>query len=785
MWTKKDFYCLFFLVLSLAFFYPQLLLARTAALSGDHLLQHYPWAYLFAESLRHGELPLWTDLIQMGFPITAEGQIGTFYLPNWILYLLLPFRWAYSYVNVIHFVLSGFGTYWYARQMKLDHAASFFSAFVFLFGSAFGGAFYNITSLKTIAWFPWSLFFFERYYEHGKLKYLSFLAVCLALMLLAGYLQVATLTLGIFLFYACVRIFIFSDPGLRTTAMGRSISLILTVMIAVIFAFPQLVLTFQLALYSTRIGLSEDFTYVGSLSPISLLTFFFPLLQGILRGNCLYSGLLTIFLVLCAMSTADVRRKNLFRTWCAVWLVALFLALGQWSPLYIGLVKLTRFYSFRVPAKFLVYVCFGTAILGGIGVQVLVNHARGQMKSFSWRIPALIYLLLVLAVFLMQGVIFGFLTLGSGLTEHLGKWYVETFIYGRSGHPHNLEVYYAKLTSAVEVMRALFSCTHPFNMWTIMLMVASIVLIFSAVQRRYLHRTLMVSGFLFLFVDLRVFSEIDMKLDFLPYAQIERPVRVTEALKEEQAKGGVTRILGFRQYGETTPLPPSTNILHGFEDLGIYSPFAMKRYFESIGLFGNVDDSNFAYSASDSFLLERLPLLNFLDVSHIISRRPIHHEGLELLSHDDQNTAFLYRNMAHHARAHFLSKFEAVASWSMLRARLMQPGFDPQKLLLIEEDELKKAHDRIREFEGSPRVRLELEERRSARETWQVETNQPGFFVVARTMYPGWMAKVNGEPVELVRAYGLFQSVWIDKPGLHHITIQYKPSFWKILKNAP
>jgi len=45
--------------------------------------------------------------------------------------------------------------------------------------------------------------------------------------------------------------------------------------------------------------------------------------------------------------------EQTFRLWGIMTLIALLLTLGQWSPLYVILVKLTRFYAFRFPAKFL------------------------------------------------------------------------------------------------------------------------------------------------------------------------------------------------------------------------------------------------------------------------------------------------------------------------------------------------------------------------------------------------------------------------------------------------
>ena len=183
---RPDLRALLALVLSLFVFYPELCLARAASLMGDHWEQHYPWAFYLAQNIRHFRIPFWTDLIHCGMPIAAESQIGVFYLPNLILYLLLPFRWAYAYMNVLHYLLSGWATYLYARTMKLDRPSAFVAAFIFLYGAGYGGAYYNITSLKTIAWFPLALYFFEKFFQGRKQIYVALISFSIALSLVAG-----------------------------------------------------------------------------------------------------------------------------------------------------------------------------------------------------------------------------------------------------------------------------------------------------------------------------------------------------------------------------------------------------------------------------------------------------------------------------------------------------------------------------------------------------------------------------------------------------------------------
>ena len=67
----------------------------------------------------------------------AEGQVGAFYPVNLILYLLLPFKWAYSYMNCVHFLIAGWGMYFYLRRVKLNSLSAFVASFVYLLRTKF------------------------------------------------------------------------------------------------------------------------------------------------------------------------------------------------------------------------------------------------------------------------------------------------------------------------------------------------------------------------------------------------------------------------------------------------------------------------------------------------------------------------------------------------------------------------------------------------------------------------------------------------------------------------
>lgn len=162
--TRDLKYFLFVVAGVLLVFWDVALLDR-AFLSGDHLIQHYPWAKFLQDSIRQFRLPWWTSQIQCGFPLLAEGQIGAFYPLNLIFLFLIPLKAAYNYEALFHFILGGFFFYLYVRRLKLSPEASLFATFIFVFGSARAGFFYNVTSQRVAVWFPLTLLLVERLFE--------------------------------------------------------------------------------------------------------------------------------------------------------------------------------------------------------------------------------------------------------------------------------------------------------------------------------------------------------------------------------------------------------------------------------------------------------------------------------------------------------------------------------------------------------------------------------------------------------------------------------------------
>ena len=108
----------------------------------DPVRQQYPWRNLSIELEKRFELPLWNPYSFSGTPLLANFQSGAFYPLN-ILFFILPFYFAWSFLIILEPLLVGLFLYLFLRNLKLSKLSSTFSAITFSL-SGF-----------TVAWLEW------------------------------------------------------------------------------------------------------------------------------------------------------------------------------------------------------------------------------------------------------------------------------------------------------------------------------------------------------------------------------------------------------------------------------------------------------------------------------------------------------------------------------------------------------------------------------------------------------------------------------------------------------
>lgn len=119
---------------------------------GDLRQYFMPFWRFFRASLLRGELPLWMDAQELGFPFAYNPQCSLFYLPNYL--LLLPFQIGLRLYLQLPFVVFYAGTYAFLRDARCSRPYSALGAVLLALSGVFVGLFSMTTVLHTIAWLP-------------------------------------------------------------------------------------------------------------------------------------------------------------------------------------------------------------------------------------------------------------------------------------------------------------------------------------------------------------------------------------------------------------------------------------------------------------------------------------------------------------------------------------------------------------------------------------------------------------------------------------------------------
>ena len=117
---------------------------------------HYPLASFFHEALADGRLPLWSDRLGMGYPLYAEGQIGAFYPPNWLIFQLEPLA-AMDLSRLAHLTLAGVGSGLLALRVAGSRPGALVAILVMVLGGAITTKLEWWNLVAAYGWLPWVL----------------------------------------------------------------------------------------------------------------------------------------------------------------------------------------------------------------------------------------------------------------------------------------------------------------------------------------------------------------------------------------------------------------------------------------------------------------------------------------------------------------------------------------------------------------------------------------------------------------------------------------------------
>ncbi len=759
---KKEFTFIVLIASALFLFFPELFLLTKGFLSGDHRVQHFPWASFLQENIRMGQLPWWCGLFHCGFPLLAEGQIGAFYPFNLLFYFFLPLFPAYNYGILLHYLLGALFFYFYLRSIKLSRFSSFMGALVFLFGTSQGGYYYNIISLKVLIWLPLTLIIADQIVEKKRYFLTPLLGLVFSMQFLGGYLQYAVYSISFSMFY-------FLWFAIANYFKEKSFKIFFTQMMLLSFAFvlslfiasPQLAATLELATFSNRFSFTEAFVYIGSFNPFALSTLFFPNWDAFLRSE-IYVGAIGLFFVLVSLFKPKTS-KEIFFIFFAV--LTFLLCLGKFNPLFVGLIKLTQFYSFRVPTKFLFFLGFALSILVAFGVEKWRQSDVGD-PVIKKSATSFVFLTGLGVLGLLAS--YWILKIFSIPIQEFFRWFIESYFYNPEIHFKPLSNYIERFGGLYQAILTFISPKDVWNLGFVIFMVLSLAwVLFFGVRKK--SKTGLVALVALLFGNLFFYGITSVKGNYEPLSFVKTDADIVSMLKEGNAR--LHRAPSSVVANDRLPLPASTNILEGVPVTGGYTPLIMKNYYDFLARIGDVNNSQDLAFATEEKLAKYVKLLQFLNVAYLASDITLNNSNFNPVSKNENFNLYQIQNPL--PKAYFLNHYQYVSDENFYTL-LDQGEFNPQKMIYVDG---KGEGDNSGSLE---RVDAEEIENRNQYIKYQLQVSQAGVFVLSDLYYPGWHVFLNGAETTLVKANGLFKAVKIPTVGDYIVEFKYKP-FWKKL----
>lgn len=343
-------------------------------------------------SLLQGQLPHWDPSQYAGVPFLANPPAQALYPPRLAAVLLTSDpAFANELFVLAHLLLALLGGALLGRELGLGRPARRVVAVTYLLSGPLLSLLENLPSLTGACWLPLSCGLLLRARRDGSIRSLALAAVGLALPLYGGAAQTVT-------WLALFAVATWVWPG-RMPLRARALRLAALGACACLLSAALLLPALMLLPETTRAGLAYEELGLWSFHPLRTaellipfpLSLPFPTKARYLgaalepRGrelwvHTLFMGAIPFLLVVRSLRAVPPRLRG---TTTALWVVAaasLLLAFGRHGGPHQLLATHTPYGVFRYPEKHLTLVALALAGLSGVGLQALLRDA-------AWRRP--------------------------------------------------------------------------------------------------------------------------------------------------------------------------------------------------------------------------------------------------------------------------------------------------------------------------------------------------------------------------------------------------------------
>lgn len=738
-------------------------LSGAVTIPWDAKAQFFPQLEFLAQSLAKGESPFWTPYVFAGWPQIADPQSLIFSPLHVLLALIDPspgFR-ASDGVAFAMLFLGGCGIILFFRDRAWHLGGALVAALSFAFGGAAASRIQHIGEVMSLSFFALALWLLARALERSSWRWGVAAGIAAALMAI-GRDQVALLCLYIFVGFV---LWPWLDGGGRLNRMRASVTPLVAVAVAgFVVVIVPVAMSALLAADSQRPVIDYISAGRGSLHPAHLLTLLVADLYGAADPAVPYWGppsfpwgptdlflaqnmgqLYVGALPLIAIIGFGILRGQLWardiRFFTIATILILLYALGWYTPAFHAMYDVLPGVSlFRRPADAAFPLGALIAVLGGYLVHRWLERTVPR-ADWMWR-----------------GIV---------------------------------------IAVAAALIAVIVAVAVKVGMWDAAINPLITGLIFSAGAVIVLFVTLQLGANrpLIAAVLVAAFATGDLAWNNAPNESTGLPPEMYDALRTDTANDTIallkTRLAATaapdrRDRVELTGIGyhwPNASLVHGLDNLFGHNPLRLAAFAAATGV-GDTVATPDQRTFSPLFPSYRSTLADLFGLRFIATGVPVEQIDKALQPGDlalvgRTTDAYVYENPRALPRVLLATDWRVADFAEMIRTGGW-PDVDPRKTVLLErappQFPTPIASD---EREGSVRIV------RYGHATVIVDVDAPsgGIVVLNDVWHPWWRAKLDGAPVEILKANVLFRAVAVP-PGHHQVRFEFHPfkGAWEELK---
>ncbi|KKR51053.1 MAG: hypothetical protein UT84_C0003G0048 [Candidatus Curtissbacteria bacterium GW2011_GWA1_40_16] len=380
--------------------------------ASDLITQYIPWYYITAQYIHRFQLPIWVpNIYGAGYPLLAEGEIGTLSPINSAILFIFPFTLAISLLYLTYLAIAGTGSYLFLKLNKFSSLSSLLGALTFCLSGYMVTRYFQPSIIFTAALVPFGFYIIQKSLTHPKFTLL--LAPLIYLQITAGHLQIAAISITAYLTFAILVII-----QTKKWPVGF-LKISLAVFLGLALASVQILPSIKLYQLSQRKSFDPAIRFSYSLPPSQLITYIRPYAFGISKpgddlgfrqfGGGFWEINLTIWTIPFLLSLIPlfkllrkpkeiIRENKMVAILYFVWILFILISLGGFFKPYRIVAHIPDF-PFRAPARFLVIATFAASSLAAIGFEKLTANFKKPQKL-------LLFLLVIASIAIQQQKLF-------------------------------------------------------------------------------------------------------------------------------------------------------------------------------------------------------------------------------------------------------------------------------------------------------------------------------------------------------------------------------------------